>query len=326
MSFDFGGRRAMQGSSRMISSMRQQKLLCKTWPLQMSATSPCARQLWRRRLQVTTWLKLPLSGTSLRLDGISTPSCPALHVMCSGYRLFLGLRSLCSLSSSVAIMSRGPTCATLGILSLVPAAGVLHLPTTELIAFSTAPGLNIFDSNFRLRFTVTPSRTLLGLGSFWLRGALRYLLQFLRAVQRAAVPSSSESEHSEEEGWELGSGVWFFPRRCGLGCGVDVLSFGWAMWVLGRAPLFLFFGFFFPWVLGFLFPLFFPLFHSWGSRSARPWGWLDGVSFFSFSSTLHFTVGHTGLCTFRVWWASTLPQGRTKVPDFMIVCKCMVCN
>ena len=53
-------------------------------------------------------------------------------------------------------------------------------------------------------------------------------------------------------------------------------------------------------VLGFFFSFLFHLFRSWGSRSARPWGWLDGVFFFTFSYTLHFTVGHTGLCTFRV--------------------------
>ena len=34
---------------------------------------------------------------------------------------------------------------------------------------------------------------------FLATGGLRYLLRFLRAVQRAAVPSSSESEHSNEE-------------------------------------------------------------------------------------------------------------------------------
>ena len=35
---------------------------------------------------------------------------------------------------------------------------------------------------------------------FLATGGLRYLLRFLRAVQRAAMPSSSESERSEEEG------------------------------------------------------------------------------------------------------------------------------
>ena len=68
-------------------------------------------------------------------------------------------------------MLRELICAALGILSLAPATGVLHLPMTELIAFSTAPGLTIFGSSFRLRFMMTPSGTLPGHGSFWLRGA-----------------------------------------------------------------------------------------------------------------------------------------------------------
>ena len=177
-------------------------------------------------------------------------------MMCSGCRVSLSLRCHCSHSSSAATMSRELICAALDILFLAPATGVLHLLMTELIAFLTAPGLTIFGSNFKLRFTATPSGTLPGHRNFLATGGLRYLLQFLRAVQRAIMPSSSESEYSEEEGWELGTGVLFFPLRGGLGSGFAVFSFGWAMWVSGWAHLFLFRVFFLG-AVGFCFFLFF---------------------------------------------------------------------
>ena len=54
----------------------------------------------------------------------------------------------------------------------------------------------------------------------------------------------------------MGPGVLLFPFRCGLGSGLAVLSFGWAVWVSGRAHLFLFSGFF-SLGDGFFFPFFF---------------------------------------------------------------------
>ena len=69
--------------------------------------------------------------------------------------------------------------------------------------------------------------------------------------------------------------------------------------IFGWTFLFLFLEGFFSWgARAFFFPFLLPFFCSWGSRSARPWGWLASVFFFSI--TLRFTVGHTGLCTFRL--------------------------
>ena len=85
----------------------------------------------------------------------------------------------------------------------------------------------------------------------------------------------------------------------GLESGFVVLSFGGAVggFSVGRFCFFVG-GFLLLGCWGFLLSLLLPFFRSWGSRSARPWGWLTGV--FLFSITLCFTVGHTGLCTFRV--------------------------
>ena len=58
----------------------------------------------------------------------------------------------------------------LGTLFLAPTTGVPHLLVAELIAFLTAPSLNIFGNNFRWSLIATPSKTLLRHGSFWLRG------------------------------------------------------------------------------------------------------------------------------------------------------------
>ena len=88
----------------------------------------------------------------------------------------------------------------------------------------------------------------------------------------------------------LGHGIWVFPLRFGLGSGFLVVSFGWAGGVLGWTPLFLYWGFWGD--RDFVFFSFYSLSCLWGSRSARPWGWL-GVFFFLLSYTLPFLVGHT---------------------------------
>ena len=61
---------------------------------------------------------------------------------------------------------------------------------------------------------------------FLTTGGLQYLLRFLRAVQRAAVPSSSESAPSVEEGREFGPGVLLFLFWSGLGSGLAFFSLG----------------------------------------------------------------------------------------------------
>ena len=53
-------------------------------------------------------------------------------------------------------------------------------------------------------------------------------------------------------------------------------------------------------ILARLFFFLFYLFVSWGSRSARPWGWLFSAFFFLPFYIKHATVGHTGLCTFSL--------------------------
>ena len=69
--------------------------------------------------------------------------------MCNGHGVSLGLRCHCLAQFlSGHYVLRELTCAALVILFLAPAIGVLHLPTTELIAFLTTPGLTIFGSNF----------------------------------------------------------------------------------------------------------------------------------------------------------------------------------
>ena len=75
----------------------------------------------------------------------------------------------------------------------------------------------------------------------------------------------------------MGRGVWFFPLRIGLGSGFVVLSFGWAMGVLGQD--FFFLSFIFSLVCGGLGVL---------DHGAGLMVWF----FFSPSYTLHFTVGH----------------------------------
>ena len=84
----------------------------------------------------------------------------------------------------------------------------------------------------------------------------------------------------------MGCGVCFFSLRIGLGSEFVVFSFGGAV---GGFRSDAFVSFFFWWfsflgVLGISSFLSFSSLLLWGSRSARPGGWLDGVFlFFSFS-------------------------------------------
>ena len=115
--------------------------------------------------------------------------------------------------------------AILGILYLAPAAGVLHLPTTQLIAFSTAPGLTIFVSSFRLRFTMTPSNTLPSHGSFWLWGVFATCCdscgQF--SVWPCPLLPSPGVVRRRAESWEVG----FCSFLLGVVWGMGWMSFLW---------------------------------------------------------------------------------------------------
>ena len=85
----------------------------------------------------------------------------------------------------------------------------------------------------------------------------------------------------------MGPRVLFFPVRCGLGSRFVVLSFGWAVWIFKSGALVSFLGFF-PRALGVFFFLSFSALSFVGSRSARPWGWLDGVFFCFFFFFIHY--------------------------------------